>query len=95
MALNAKRCWIIAYDISDPKRLGRVYRLMLKRGIPQQRSVFRATMSTLEARGLRDELSALIDHRLDDVRMYPLPENAEIIRLGRGESNNTAYMLVE
>lgn len=95
MALNAKRCWIIAYDISDPKRLGRVYRLMLKRGIPQQRSVFRATMSAIQARSLRDELAALIDRRADDVRMYPLPEDAEIIRLGRGSGNNTAYMLVE
>ena len=69
MALNAERCWIVAYDIADPKRLGRVYRLMLKRGIPQQRSVFRATMSTIQARRLRDELAVLIDRRADDVRI--------------------------
>ena len=73
MALTAKRSWIIAYDISDPKRLGRVYRLMCKRGIPQQRSVFRATMTTNEARRLLRELAALIDQHGDDVRMYPLP----------------------
>ena len=95
MALNAKRCWIIAYDISDPKRLGRVYRMMLKRGIPQQRSVFQATMNTIQARRLKDELAALIDHRADDVRIYPLPDTPEIIRLGRGGSNIPAYTLVE
>ena len=84
MALNDARDWIIAYDISDPKRLGRVYRLMQKRAIPQQRSVFRANMSTVQARELRDELKQLIDVRKDDVRLYALPATPEIIRIGQG-----------
>lgn len=95
MALNAKRSWIIAYDISDPKRLGRVYRLMLKRGIPQQRSVFRATITTNEARKLLAELAALIDSVADDVRLYPLPARPEIIRLGHGGRDIPGHMLVE
>ena len=95
MALNAKRSWIIAYDISDPKRLGRVYRLMLKRGIPQQRSVFRATITTSEARKLLAELAALIDSVADDVRLYPLPATPEIIRLGNGGRDISGHVLVE
>ena len=95
MALNAKRSWIVAYDISDPKRLGRVYRLMLKRGIPQQRSVFRTTMTTNEARRLRAELAALIDRKADDVRMYPLPDTPEIIRIGCGDRDIAKHMLIE
>lgn len=95
MALNGKRSWIIAYDISDPKRLGRVYRLMLKRAIPQQRSVFRATITTSEARKLLAELAALIDSVEDDVRLYPLPATPEIIRLGNGGRDIPGHMLVE
>ena len=95
MALNAKRSWIIAYDISDPKRLARVYRLMLKRGIPQQRSVFRATITTSEARKLLAELARLINIVADDVRLYPLPDTPEIIRLGKGGRDMPSHMLVE
>lgn len=95
MALNAKRSWIIAYDISDPKRLARVYRLMLKRGIPQQRSVFRATITTSEARKLLVELARLINNVADDVRLYPLPDTPEIIRLGKGGRDMPSHMLVE
>ncbi len=84
MALNTTRDWIIAYDIADPKRLARVYRLMLKRGIPQQRSVFRATMNMVQARKLRGELGELIDNRADDVRLYALPQTPDIIRIGQG-----------
>lgn len=95
MALTQKRSWIIAYDISDPKRLGRVYRLMCKRAIPQQRSVFRATLTTNEARKLLRELAALVDEHADDVRMYPLPATPEIIRLGKGGRDIPAHVLVE
>jgi CRISPR-associated protein Cas2 len=95
MALNDTRDWIIAYDISDPKRLGRVYRLMLKRAMPQQRSVFRASMSTLQARKLRAELAALIDRREDDVRLYALPATPEIIRIGMGGTGLRAAVFIE
>lgn len=95
MALTARRVWIIAYDISDPKRLGRIYRLMLKRGIPQQRSIFRATISTNEAQKLLAELAALIDSKEDDVRLYPLTAEPEIIWLGKGGRDIPGHVLVE
>ena len=95
MALNDMREWIISYDISDPKRLGRVYRLMLKRAIPQQRSVFRASMSAIQARKLRDELAALIDRRADDIRLYALPSSVEIIRIGSGGTGMRASVFIE
>lgn len=95
MALNTTREWIIAYDISDPRRLGRVYRLMLKRAIPQQRSVFKASMNTVQARKLRLELAALIDCREDDVRLYALPAAPEIIRIGLGGTGLLSSVFVE
>lgn len=95
MALNTTREWIIAYDISDPKRLGRVHRLMLKRALPQQRSVFRARMNNVEARKLSAELAELIDSRTDDVRLYALPATLEIIRIGMGGIGLPASVFVE
>ena len=83
MAVNDSREWIVAYDIADPKRLGRVHRYMVKRAIPMQKSVFHVTMSTVQLLKLRQGLSALIDPKEDDIRIYPLPAQTEIVRLGR------------
>jgi len=83
MAVNDCREWIVAYDIADPKRLGRVHRYMVKRAIPLQKSVFQTSMSTVQLLKLRQGLSALIDPKADDIRMYPLPAHPEIVRLGR------------
>jgi CRISPR-associated protein Cas2 len=83
MTLNAEREWIIAYDIANPKRLVRVHRFMCKHAIAQQHSVFKATLSTAQMRKLKEELAQLIDPKEDDVRLYPLPAQPEIVRLGR------------
>ena len=32
--------WLVCYDISDKKRLGRVFRFLKKKGVPVQYSVF-------------------------------------------------------
>lgn len=93
MALNQTREWVVAYDISDPRRLGRVHRLMLKNGVPMQKSVFTAMMTPLEARKLRDKLAVLIDAKADDVRMYPLPAKPEITRLGRTDLRSGGVFL--
>jgi CRISPR-associated protein Cas2 len=93
MALNQARDWIIAYDISSPRRLARVHRHMVKHAIPLQKSVFMATMTVAQARKLRGELNALIDPKADDIRMYPLPANAEIIRLGRNDLKSAGLFL--
>ena len=83
MALNDQHEWIVAYDIADPRRLGRVHRYMVKRAIPIQKSIFQATMSTAQMLKLRLDLAQLIDASADDIRMYPLPAHLEIVRLGR------------
>lgn len=83
MALNDQRDWIVAYDIADPRRLGRVHRYMVKRAIPIQKSIFQATMSSAQMLKLKQGLARLIDAGADDIRMYPLPAHPEIVRLGR------------
>ena len=40
MAINAPRGWLITYDITDPKRLVRLHRFLVRRATPVQYSVF-------------------------------------------------------
>lgn len=83
MAVNTERDWLIAYDITDPKRLLRVHRYLSQHAMAQQYSVFRACMSTTQLRRVKTGLARLIDPSEDDVRMYPLPAQADVARLGR------------
>ena len=84
MALSEERSWIIAYDIADPKRLGRIHRYLKSVALPAQYSVFIAVTSANEIRRIRDRLSALIDPGEDDVRIYLVPKRGTVTVLGRG-----------
>lgn len=75
--------WMIAYDIADPCRLGRVYRRLCAIGLPLQYSVFMAALTPKKLVELRADLGLLIDAREDDVRFYPLPPRLERASLGK------------
>ena len=62
-----RTCYIVAYDISDPKRLRRVYRTMRGYGDPLQYSVFRCILSPSERVLLIEALTPIINHREDQV----------------------------
>lgn len=66
--------YILCYDIADPRRLGRVHRLLKKTALPVQYSVFLYTGTEARFEHCLNELAHLIDPRQDDVRAYPLPE---------------------
>jgi CRISPR-associated protein Cas2 len=59
--------WLVAYDIRDPKRLRRVYRLLLGYGDHVQYSVFRCDLSTVERLELEGRLRKIVHHRDDRV----------------------------
>lgn len=68
--------WLIAYDIRDPKRWRKVYRLVCEHGYRLQYSLFwlpvdRKTLLRLEA-----ALKRVIDPSTDDIRFYPFPDDA-------------------
>ena len=75
--------WLIAYDIADPRRLGRVHRLLKKVAMPIQYSVFLAWLTERQLARLVARLHECIDTREDDVRLYHLPVSTELVRLGR------------
>lgn len=62
-----RRIFIVTYDISDPNRLRRVYKLMLGWGDHIQLSVFHCELNPRELIELRAELSRIIHHTEDQV----------------------------
>ena len=78
-----RNAWLIAYDIADPGRLGKVHRLLKQRAIPLQYSVFLAWLSKQQINQLVAEINLRINSREDDVRLYHLPQTTEITTLGK------------
>lgn len=61
--------YIVTYDISDPKRLRRIFRTMKGYGDPLQYSVFQCDLSASERVLMIDALSGIINHREDQVML--------------------------
>jgi CRISPR-associated protein Cas2 len=62
--------FLVAYDISSPKRLRRVARLMESYGTRVQRSVFECRLSPERLRVMVYQLKAVIKVRADRVHVY-------------------------
>ena len=70
--------YLIAYDISEPRRLRRLHRHLRTQGIAMQQSVFLVRRDTRDIDTLMDELDQYIDARHDDLRAYPVTAPGEI-----------------
>ncbi len=62
-----RQTYIVSYDVSNPKRLRKVYKLMRGYGDHLQLSVFRCDLNGRELLELRAKVGALIHHREDQV----------------------------
>lgn len=62
-----RHVYVVTYDIADPKRLRKVYQLMLGYGDHLQLSVFECELSARELVELRHALGELIHHGQDQV----------------------------
>lgn len=62
-----RQAFIVSYDISDPKRLRRVYKIMQGYGEHLQLSVFRCELDKREMVELRAKLSKAVHHERDQV----------------------------
>ena len=83
MADNDTKNHIVAYDISDPKRLIKVNKLLKSYGLSLQYSVFLVPLNRVLLELLMSELADIIDDKYDDIRIYPLPDKAAMILLGK------------
>ena len=80
-----KANYLVCYDISNPRRLAKVFKLIKNRGIHLQYSVFHCTLTWPGLLDLKERLSLIIDEREDDVRVYPLPSEEKVIVMGCGD----------
>ncbi len=84
--------WIVAYDISDPKRLRQVAKSCEDFGYRKQKSVFLCRVSATDMVKLRSRLYDILDLSLDQVLFIPLCGKClhGIEALGRPTSPATA-----
>ncbi len=64
--------YLVAYDVSDPKRLRRTYKKMCGFGDPLQYSVFRCDLSDVERTLMTDAIGAIIHHGEDRVMIVDI-----------------------
>ncbi|AVO49261.1 CRISPR-associated endonuclease Cas2 [Melaminivora suipulveris] len=76
------RDYIICYDITCPRRLGRIHRYLKRHACAVQYSVFLFTGSPEQLERCLEYLQRLMDPRSDDIRAYPLPERGLRLCLG-------------
>jgi CRISPR-associated protein Cas2 len=80
-----RQTYIVSYDISDPKRLRKVFKLMKGYGEHVQLSVFRCELTHRGLVELRARLGAIIHHEQDQVLFVDVgPEE------GRGSTSISA-----
>ena len=79
---DSKRLFIIGYDISDPKRLNKIYKAMCKFATPLQYSIFLLNGSTKQCEECLQTMSSMINPKEDDFRCYELPQYGLKNRIG-------------
>ncbi|WP_052501681.1 CRISPR-associated endonuclease Cas2 [Thiomicrospira microaerophila] len=79
----AKKVWhLLCYDIANPRRLSRVHRLMKKRGLVAQKSVFFVHASEQGMQQLLADIKGLVNQREDDIRSYPVAHPSKVWMAG-------------
>lgn len=75
--------WLVAYDITHPRRLRRVARVLEAHGIRAQKSVFEAHLRATDFTALRSALIAEMAAG-DHIRFYPLCADCEALTTWQG-----------
>jgi CRISPR-associated protein Cas2 len=65
--MTMRHRYLVAYDVSDPKRLKRMYKKMCGFGDPLQYSVFQCALSDVELVLMKDAIGEIINHAEDRV----------------------------
>jgi len=94
-----RRCYLVCYDIRNPKRLRRVHRLMKAYGEPWQYSVFYCTLKAIDRVRLETALRETMNMKEDQVLIVDLGGNEDSAResstfLGVGTPKQESGMVV-
>lgn len=90
-----RTAYLICYDISEPSRLARIYRLLKAEGVHLQYSVFLCHFTWPQLTRLKERLQGMINPLTDDIRVYPLPARDAIEALGCGDRSPGGTILFQ
>lgn len=75
-----RRCYLVCYDVRDPKRLRRTHKLMKAYGEPWQYSVFYCVLKTIDRVRLENALREVVNLKVDQVLIVDLGANEDAAR---------------
>ncbi|KAB2942118.1 MAG: CRISPR-associated endonuclease Cas2 [Phycisphaerae bacterium] len=75
-----RRCYLVCYDIRDPKRLRRTHKLMKAYGEAWQYSVFYCTLKPIDRVRMENALREVVNLNVDQVLIVDLGSNEEAAR---------------
>lgn len=75
-----RRCYLVCYDVRDPKRLRRVHKLMKAYGEPWQYSIFYCTLKDIDRVRLESQLRGTVNLKEDQVLIVDLGSNEHAAR---------------
>jgi CRISPR-associated protein Cas2 len=82
--MAARTRYLLAYDISHPRRLRRVHQVATTYGYPLQYSVFVCDLDDVQLVALERDLSRVIHHREDRISIFDLgPPNGRGVQCVR------------
>lgn len=82
MSARERKTWLVCYDITDPGRLRRVHRQLVREGASVQYSAFVVVATDADVVRLLDEIDRLIDPAKDDIRAYHVPAHCRVWTIG-------------
>lgn len=75
-----RRCYLVCYDIADPKRLQRVFKLMKGYGEHWQFSVFFCVLRDIDHARMQVRIEEEVNAREDQVLIIDLGPNDDAVR---------------
>ncbi len=75
-----RRCYLVCYDVCDPKRLRRIHKLMKAYGEPWQYSVFYCTLRAIDRVRLENAAREVLNLKEDQLLIVDLGGNEDAAR---------------
>lgn len=75
-----RRCYLVCYDVREPKRLRRIHRLMKAYGEPWQYSVFYCTLKAIDRVRLENAAREILHLKEDQFLIVDLGSNEDAAR---------------
>ncbi|RMF80842.1 MAG: CRISPR-associated endonuclease Cas2 [Nitrospirae bacterium] len=82
--MSTRKLYLVAYDISEPRRLARALEVCREYATGGQKSVHECWLTDAEKREILERLAAVIDEQEDRVHLFRLDPRMEVRAMGIG-----------